>query len=221
MDRQTMLSMFTSAMRHRQQYGAGKWGAETWQKLSQGDLIDNLERLYDQLQNSIDPACWENAAISTTLVDISNYCAFLWAHLQGLPGRDISTAGRPVSPSLRDIQQQIAAWSAKNNLGGSPEMMFLGVTEEMGEFAHALLKHRQGIRGYDDPAKFSAEARDALGDCLIYLTQLADVLGWDLQEIVEKTAAHVLKRNWIANPVDADQVAAATPAFDDIPAEGQ
>lgn len=45
----------------------------------------------------------------------------------------------------------------------------LGVLEEIGEIAHVVLKERQGIRGYDDPAKVSKELNDGIADCCIYL----------------------------------------------------
>ncbi len=207
MDRQTLLQMFTAAMRHQLQHGAAEHGAETWQFLTPRDCAEQLARIMCKIRH-------ENTHphdALTHLVNLANYAAFAWALLQDLPGRDnILANGLPEPPlSLGEIQRRMAAFQVGNKLAGGPELMALGVMEELGEFAHALLKHRQGIRGYDDPARFAADARDAIGDCLIYLTQLTDALGWDLQEIIEETVTHVTKRDWVAHPEDADQVAAA------------
>lgn len=76
----------------------------------------------------------------------------------------------------------------------------MGVAEESGELSHVFLKARQGIRGYNDPAKVDAEGKDAVGDTLIYLIDVCNEMGWDVQEVLETTAAHVLKRDWIADP---------------------
>lgn len=203
MDRQTLLSMFTGAMRHRLQYGANKWGAETWQDLHPRRCIKHViiraNRLFDAMTN--DPLSRNN------VVDLANYAAFAWAIIQGLPNKDISLPARPVPPlSLRDTQARLAEWQAGNRLAATPELLVLGVMEELGELAHCLLKRAQGIRGYDNPDKFRAESRDAIGDCLIYLTQVAHALGYDLQDVLDETAAQVLKRDWINHPEDADKV---------------
>ncbi len=207
MDRQTLLQMFTAAMRHRLQYGAQKHGAETWQELGV-DAKFEIERLVENLPTKFSTETVNASA--KIFVDIANYAAFAWADLQGLPGRQDREVLPPSTSAFfnfRDLQRRMAAFQVGNDLAGGPEWMALGVMEELGELAHCLLKQHQGIRGYDDPAKFAAECRDAIGDTLVFLSQVTEALGWDLQEIAEETVAHVTKRDWVNHPADADQVA--------------
>ena len=107
--------------------------------------------------------------------------------------------------AIRELQNKLLLWSKKSELKANPILMTLGVVEEVGELSHALLKREQGIRGFDDNEKFEAAAKDAIGDSFIYLTQVASELGYDLEDIINETAAGVLKRDWVANPVDADK----------------
>jgi NTP pyrophosphatase (non-canonical NTP hydrolase) len=86
---------------------------------------------------------------------------------------------------------------------------FMGVTEELGEMAHAILKQSQGIRGsYEEHEE---DLRDAVGDLTIYLMGLCSVKGWSFEEVVMKTADTVLRRDWVENPDDgyAEDVAKA------------
>jgi len=46
----------------------------------------------------------------------------------------------------------------------------LGVVEEIGELFHGVLKHHQGIRGFDNTDKYRAHTLDALGDIMVYLS---------------------------------------------------
>lgn len=75
---------------------------------------------------------------------------------------------------LQIIVEEKNAWEAKNfpnTTKGSLQNAVLGVIEETGELAHAHLKADQGIRGTED--EHAAAARDAIGDCLIYLIGVA------------------------------------------------
>jgi NTP pyrophosphatase (non-canonical NTP hydrolase) len=70
----------------------------------------------------------------------------------------------------------------------------LGVCEEAGELAHAVLKMEQGIRGTRD--EHLMEAADAVGDIVIYLAGLSTSLGLDLERCVKSAWAQVAQRNW-------------------------
>ena len=96
---------------------------------------------------------------------------------------------------LDDIQNEIHKWGKRNFPNAEPWEAVIGATEEWGEFCHAFLKAHRGIRGKTD-----AEARDALGDVMIFLLHLAAMRGWSLQTIIEDTWKQVQKRDWIANP---------------------
>lgn len=45
------------------------------------------------------------------------------------------------------------------------------------------------------------EARDAVGDITIYLMDLCTRRGWNYEKIVEATAATVLARDWVKDPL--------------------
>lgn len=114
---------------------------------------------------------------------------------------------------LDELQVELAAWQGKNfpnPIKVSRINCFTGMVEELGELAHVDLKERQGIRGYNEPGKARAEREDCLGDLLIYLINYADTHRLKVSEVLQKTAAHVLKRDWQANPVDADKKAAGS-----------
>ena len=103
--------------------------------------------------------------------------------------------------STSEIQAIMQEWREKNFLHATRtvEMQTLGVCEEAGELAHAVLKHKQGIRGYDDE-KYRAEVRDAIGDMIIFAMGICSTEGWDIEDIIRETACKVLERNWNDNP---------------------
>jgi hypothetical protein len=76
----------------------------------------------------------------------------------------------------------------------------LGALEELGELAHAFLKMEQGIRGGVDKTKWEAEAQDAVVDCIFFLISFCNTHGWDLDEMVLKTAMEVFRRDWVEYP---------------------
>ena len=104
----------------------------------------------------------------------------------------------------RDVFRQIelAEWQKKNftkgetgNCDSCPFRLMAGMTEELGELAHAVLKHAQGIRGMTDE-KMKKEAGDAFGDVNVYGCQLLSQLGLSAEEEVRKAVEEVLKRDW-------------------------
>lgn len=97
--------------------------------------------------------------------------------------------------SVYDIQQESNEWRQKAYPDTSGALFQLaGVTEEVGELAHAVLKYKQGIRGYDQ-IKMRDEAGDAIGDTIIYLCGLASDLGLSVEHELNKAWQHVKKRN--------------------------
>jgi NTP pyrophosphatase (non-canonical NTP hydrolase) len=94
-----------------------------------------------------------------------------------------------------DVQQQAHEWRTKAYPDTATiELQALGVAEEIGELAHAVLKYKQGIRGYDFN-KTQAEVADAIGDIFIYMCGVADHLGIDVVDAIEAAWIHVKKRN--------------------------
>jgi len=90
-------------------------------------------------------------------------------------------------------QQELKKWHDYNfgEATSLPEWQVLGVCEEAGELAHAILKMRQGIR-----ESTKEDAADAFGDIVIYGIQVMTLLGIDAEEAIRKTVSDVLKRDW-------------------------
>jgi NTP pyrophosphatase (non-canonical NTP hydrolase) len=74
----------------------------------------------------------------------------------------------------------------------------LGVVEEVGELAHAVLKFRQGIRGTSEEHR--AETIDAVGDILIYLINFCNYEKIDIAACLAETWDTVRFRDWRAYP---------------------
>jgi len=99
---------------------------------------------------------------------------------------------------IAEIQAEQAAWATRNFGPKNSTDDLLGVTEEMGELAHAHLKRSQGIR--HDTAEYEAKAKDAIGDIVIYLMGYCSAEGWDVEHIVKTTWDTVKHRDWKAFP---------------------
>ena len=72
-----------------------------------------------------------------------------------------------------------------------------GVTEELGELAHAHLKADQGIRTDED---HEAGRVDAVGDLVIYLMNYCEVQGIQLHKCVLAAWESIKDRDWVAYP---------------------
>ena len=106
----------------------------------------------------------------------------------------------PTAPKVLtfgELQAQVGHWSLKNFGEDPPVWKFVGMVEEVGELAHALLKKKQGIRITED---HEAKAKDAVGDLLVYTADFCARMGYDMQAIIEKVWAKVSKRDWKADP---------------------
>lgn len=102
--------------------------------------------------------------------------------------------------NLKTLQVENKAWAEYNFPGYEDYYPLLGIFEECGELAHAMLKIKQGIRGTKEDHE--AKAKDAIGDIVIFLACYCNAMGFDLQECVEQAWAQVKKRDWRKNPVD-------------------
>lgn len=120
-----------------------------------------------------------------------------------------------MTTDLPTIQREIGEWSRRNfgdqtskathQVLGSLAPL-LGVTEELGELTHVVLKRHQGIRGYDNYEKYKAERDDAVADLMIYLCDFAEREGdLDVMEALERTWNKVKSRDWKNRPVDANK----------------
>lgn len=115
--------------------------------------------------------------------------------------------------NLKDLQREVGEWSRRNfGTSKSPALTALGLGEELGEFAdamvpmqsaigrlmHSVLKAEQGIRG--TPEEHYARASDAVGDLLVFLANLCDRVGIDMDEAATRTWAEVSQRDWVRFP---------------------
>lgn len=99
--------------------------------------------------------------------------------------------------TLKQLQEEAETWRDHNFPDYTWEEQFMGVVEEVGELSHALIKQKQGIRGSFD--KHEADAMDAVGDMLVFLSGLCSARGWSMQDILEETWAQVKQRDWQKN----------------------
>jgi NTP pyrophosphatase (non-canonical NTP hydrolase) len=67
---------------------------------------------------------------------------------------------------LNALANEVGEWAKQFKVHDSG----LGFLEELGEIARAILKHKQGIRGYDDEAFYLKKLADGIGDAVIYLS---------------------------------------------------
>ncbi len=107
---------------------------------------------------------------------------------------------REVPLTFRQLQEEQKPWVAHNFPTREPWNPLMGMVEELGELAHAHLKEHQQIRKGEDHV---ANAKDAVGDILIYMSDYCSARGFDLQQIIEETWDKVRQRDWKKKPDDA------------------
>lgn len=98
------------------------------------------------------------------------------------------------------LQTRLHLWRQKNFPDADAAQQFLGMVEELGELAHARLKHEQGIRDLGEIDEFEQAEQDALGDLLIYTLGYCSYRGLNLAHLVDDVAREVMKRDWIKYP---------------------
>lgn len=100
------------------------------------------------------------------------------------------------------LQVQHAAWERYNFPMSESDVFhsLAGVTEEVGELAHALLKTAQNIRG--SQREHWQEGHDAVGDVMIYMAGLCNKMGYDMQTCAERAWKEVADRDWTKNRMD-------------------
>lgn len=105
---------------------------------------------------------------------------------------------------LDRIQAHREDWGRRNFPNANVKDHALGVCEEAGELAHAILKMNPGtvddspIRGTE--AKLVREAADALGDLLIFACAVATDLGLALSDCLQAAWDEVKHRDWVKYP---------------------
>jgi NTP pyrophosphatase (non-canonical NTP hydrolase) len=118
--------------------------------------------------------------------------------------------------TLREIQGEQRIWSEKCFGPHAAYRPLLGIAEEIGELAdtgaspdhiaalvgalgklaHSHLKEEQRIRGED--AKHFDDAKDAIGDIVIFILDYCNCRGLQLDFIVDRVWTEVSQRQWNA-----------------------
>lgn len=101
-------------------------------------------------------------------------------------------------------QKELADWQERN-FGGTnstcrTEWCLIGMFEELGEFAHWILKREQKIREAADGHDCKEEIADAFADVIVYGIQAMTCEGIDAEKAFTETVQKVLKRDWTKNP---------------------
>jgi NTP pyrophosphatase (non-canonical NTP hydrolase) len=105
------------------------------------------------------------------------------------------------------MQMEHEGWQKKNFAANATgDNSFLGMMEEMGEMAHAMLKLKQGIRDMDY-VKARELIIDGHCDLIIFSFGLANDLGYDLESELQLVWDKVKQRDWVTNPSNAHEVA--------------
>ncbi len=82
---------------------------------------------------------------------------------------------------------------ARGFIQENPKDVFLLFTEEVGELARAL-RNIHGLKMADDTKR--ADLADELADCLLYLVDLANQSGIDLESAVRQKEIKNSQRTW-------------------------
>lgn len=102
---------------------------------------------------------------------------------------------------LNKCQKELFKWQKENFPGVIIQDLAIGMSEEVGETCHHILKGIQRIReGQEgiDPAQVA----DDIMDTFIYGLQILSILGVDAEEALTTTASAVLSRDWNENKED-------------------
>lgn len=84
---------------------------------------------------------------------------------------------------MDELVQKVKEWGRNHDLN-DPIMQFTKYQEENGEIAHELTRNRLK----------SLELKDALGDSLVCLIILADILGYELEDCLDEAYNEIKDR---------------------------
>lgn len=101
--------------------------------------------------------------------------------------------------SISEFQELIKKWNDHNFPETELWHKVLGLSEEVGELSHAVLKRDQGIRKDRD---YDSEIKDAVGDIFLFLAGFCTIEGISMQECVELAWDEIKDRDWKKYPSD-------------------
>ena len=107
---------------------------------------------------------------------------------------EYAAMGAPELPAhiVSKIQVELARWQNRNSdKGDSIEQLALGVCDEAGGLAHAVLRQSQPDRAWDE-AVYREAAGTTIACCAVYLMQCATHLRLDFFELMHQVSAEVM-----------------------------
>lgn len=122
--------------------------------------------------------------------------------IAAIPGNRPVDAAREVfatyaaSIDTDELQARLHRWQNGQFGHVTLEHDALGVSEEVGELHHAILKHAYAVRGMGDEDAFRAKAGDAVADTAIFLMHVCTHLRLDFWTLVNATAEVVMRRDY-------------------------
>ena len=123
--------------------------------------------------------------------------------------------------TIPELQHDSHVWRQANfpDTANDAHLQLLGVVEEVGELSHSELKMRQGIRGTAE--EHTENAKDAVGDIIVYLAGYCSARGFSMQECIEKAWGEVKDRNWVKNPDSGTGAPDGTVMKNETPSKGE
>jgi NTP pyrophosphatase (non-canonical NTP hydrolase) len=94
--------------------------------------------------------------------------------------------------NLKQVAKFVMEKCRENGAGGTPEAQVLALAEEVGEFVGAYRRWSGQARRRGT----EAEARNELADIIISAYAMADVMGWDVDQLVETKVRKIMYRGW-------------------------
>lgn len=94
---------------------------------------------------------------------------------------------------LAYLQIEHEEWTRRNFPHQTSEEVLIGIVEEVGELAHAVLKHNQELL---TDAEYRDLAKDAIGDIALFLIGYCGIERWFFEAILEETWSKVKKRSY-------------------------
>jgi len=93
---------------------------------------------------------------------------------------------------VAELAKVIMEKCREHNAGGTEQAQCMAISEEAGEFIGAMRRWRGMARrtGTED------EAKKELADLVITAYGMADVMGWNLDALIEAKAEIILTRGW-------------------------
>jgi NTP pyrophosphatase (non-canonical NTP hydrolase) len=96
------------------------------------------------------------------------------------------------------FEEEVGAWADHNFPEDTIFIGVLGLVEEVGEAARAVVKQHQGIRGTSE--EWDEELYKELGDAVIKLAHVAHLAGWSLGTLVQDRWDVVKERDFVKDP---------------------